>query len=68
MYRYFLLILSLVPAFAGAQQSAVEVTPFVGYRFGGTFENEEETARYELEDSASFGLLVNLSHDSNTQW
>ena len=68
MRRYLLLILSLVPAFAGAQQSAAEVTPFVGYRFGGTFENEEETARYELEDSASFGLLVNFSHDTNTQW
>ena len=68
MRRYLLLILSLVPAFAAAQQSATEVTPFVGYRFGGTFENEEETARYELEDSASFGLLVNFSHDTNTQW
>ena len=68
MPRYLLLILSVVPAFAAAQQSATEVTPFAGYRFGGTFENEDATARYELEDSASFGLLVNFPHKTNTQW
>ena len=53
------ILLLLVPAFAGAQQSATEITPFVGYRFGGTFENEDETAKYEMQDSASFGLLIN---------
>jgi opacity protein-like surface antigen len=68
MHRFLLTVLFLVPAFASAQQSAVEVTPFAGYRFGGTFETEDETARYELEDSASFGVLVNLPHKTNTQW
>ena len=62
MHRFLLTVLFLVPAFASAQQSAA------GYRFGGTFETEDETARYELEDSASFGVLVNLPHKTNTQW
>jgi hypothetical protein len=68
MHRILPVILLTIPALAQAQQSAIEITPFAGYRFGGTFENEEETARYELEDSASFGLLVNVPHDTNTQW
>lgn len=68
MYRILPVILLTIPVLAQAQQSAVEVTPFAGYRFGGTFENEESTARYELEDSSSFGLLVNLPHKVNTQW
>ncbi len=68
MYRILPVILLTIPVLAQAQQSAIEITPFAGYRFGGTFENEESTARYELEDSSSFGLLVNLPHKVNTQW
>jgi hypothetical protein len=68
MHRILLVILLAVPLLAQAQQSAVEITPFAGYRFGGTFETEDETASYEMEDSASFGLIVNLPHKINTQW
>jgi hypothetical protein len=68
MRRILLFTLLTVPLLAQAQQAAVEITPFAGYRFGGTFETEDETARYEMEDSASFGLIVNLPHKINTQW
>lgn len=68
MKRYLLVVLLLMPALASAQESGVEITPFVGYRFGGTFESEEPVAEYEMQDSSSFGLLVNFRHKANTQW
>jgi opacity protein-like surface antigen len=68
MMRYLFAVLVFVPVLAGAQESGVEITPYVGYRFGGTFESEETTAEYEMQDSSSFGLLVNFPHKRNTQW
>ena len=55
---------------AGAQQqdSWIEVTPFGGYRFGGSFEVEESPDSYDLEDSNSFGLIFNFPHRANTRW
>lgn len=68
MKRYLLAMLILLPALTSAQESGVEITPFAGYRFGGTFESEEATAKYEMQDSSSFGLLLNFRHKGNTQW
>jgi hypothetical protein len=71
MKRYLTTILLFMPALSFAQQSGVEITPFVGYRFGGTFESElasVEPVEYEMEDSASFGLILNFRHKANTQW
>ena len=68
MKRYLLAGLIFVPALASAQESGVEITPFAGYRFGGTFESDEPAAKYEMQDSESFGLLINFRHKGNTQW
>lgn len=68
MHRILPVFLLIFPVLVQAQQSSLEITPFVGYRFGGTFENEDQTAKYEMEDSESIGLLVNLPHRINTQW
>jgi hypothetical protein len=68
MRRFLPVILLVIPTLAPAQQSGFEITPYLGARFGGTFENEDATAEYEIEDSGSFGLLVNLPHKINTQW
>lgn len=53
-----------------AQQTAAkfELTPFGGYRFGGTFEIEDSPDSFDFEDSASFGLIVNFPHRANTRW
>lgn len=45
-----------------------EITPFGGYRFGGTFDITDSDESYELEDSPSFGLILNLRAAENTQW
>lgn len=55
-----LLTLTLAaPALARAQ--VIEITPLVGFRFGGSvdttgFPDEGEDARFEVDDSASFGV------------
>jgi len=62
--------LLLVAASASAQDTDfnVEITPFGGYTFGGTFDVEESTDSYELEDSSSFGVIVNWRHTGVTKW
>jgi len=68
MNRVLVTILLLFPALAPAQEATTEITAFGAYRFGGTFEEEESGAEYELNDSPSFGLIVNFRHKDPTQW
>ena len=67
-----LLLCVFVCAFstAEAQQedSWVEITPFAGYRFGGSFELEDVPESYDFVDSSSFGLILNFPHRQNTRW
>jgi hypothetical protein len=71
MKRLLPALVLIVPALSIAQEANIELTPFVGARFGGTFESElpgAEPVEYEMEDSESFGLIVNWRHRANTQW
>jgi len=61
-------LLLLFPALLQAQEAATEITAFGAYRFGGTFEEDASEASYELNDSPSFGLILNLRHKDPTQW
>jgi hypothetical protein len=67
-----LILCALVFAFstAEAQQedSWFEITPFAGYRFGGSFELEDVPESYDFKDSSSFGLILNFPHRQNTRW
>lgn len=60
--------LFVLPAAAQESPAKFELTPFGGYRFGGTFEIEESPDSFDFDDSASFGLIVNFPHSTNTQW
>ena len=62
------LLLCCLAGTAVAQELNFEITPYGGYRFGGTFEFEDSDDSYKLQDSASFGVLVNWRHTGNTQW
>jgi len=71
MSRYLFAALIFVPICAGAQDGSFEITPIAGYRLGGTFESTDPTdtpSEYEMEDSSSFGLILNFPHKTNTQW
>lgn len=59
--RVVVLMLSVlvsVPVLAG--DDAVEITPFVGYRFGGSADDYANGENYDLESSESFGLAVDI--------
>lgn len=64
------LVLGCVAGTARAQDDAFnfELTPFGAYRFGGSFAVEDSSDSYDLEDSSSFGLILNFPHNTNTQW
>ena len=56
------------PTHAQQQAASFEMTPFGAYRFGGTFEIEDSPASFGLDDSPSFGLIMNFPHRANTRW
>ena len=68
MNRALVTTLLLFPALTVAQEASTEITAFGAYRFGGTFEEEASEAEYEVNDSPSFGLIVNFRHQDPTQW
>ena len=45
-----------------------ELTPHVGYRVGGSFEDEETGESIDLEDHGSYGLIFNIIEKPNTQY
>ncbi|MDX1507983.1 MAG: outer membrane beta-barrel protein [Woeseiaceae bacterium] len=58
----------LSAASAAADDPRFELTPFAGYRFGGSFDFENDAGSYDADDAASFGLIFNARHSGNTQW
>lgn len=62
--------LALAAGEATAQQTLArfELTPYVGYGVGGTFEDEESATKVELDEGGAFGLIFNIRESGNTQW
>ena len=63
-----LLLAAPATAFTQSSPGRFEVTPYGGYRFGGTFEDQELASTAELADDASVGVIMNLRESENTQW
>lgn len=69
-----LMLSLLIGTAAIAQESAdpkiyrFQVTPFAGYRLGGTFEDELSEAELDLDEAGSFGLVLNMRESANTEW
>jgi len=62
------LSLWLSPASAADGMRGIELTPFVGYRFGGSFEDKETEEDYDLDDNNSAGLIFNFPASEFTEW
>lgn len=56
----FVLVIGLVAFGVPASGQTVEVTPFGGWRFGGTFEELSTNATRSLDDAVSYGLIVGI--------
>jgi len=63
-----LMLLAAGPALAEKKPLGLQLTPFVGYRFGGTFEDSETGEEYKLNNNPSYGLTVNFPSRANTEW
>jgi len=56
-------------AAAEGREPRFELTPYLGYRIGGEFEQQNGSAKYELDEGNSAGLIFNIvARDVNTQW
>ena len=60
----------LVPAQDGVADPLprFELTPFVGYRVGGSFEDSATGESVDLDENASYGLTFNIVEKANTQY
>ena len=45
----------------------IEITPLIGYRFGGNFENIDTATRIKLAEDVSYGLLIAWPVGTNQQ-
>ncbi|MDJ0917436.1 MAG: outer membrane beta-barrel protein [Woeseiaceae bacterium] len=61
-------LLLAAPAIAQSQPLRYEVTPYAGYRVGGSFADEASETEFDLQESNAFGLIINGRVDANTQW
>ena len=59
---------ALPAAAADNELAGFEITPLAGYRFGGDFDLRDSDGSYEVADSSTFGLILNLRDKANTQW
>ena len=59
-----------LPGESMAQQDPgkFELTPYAGFRFGGTFEDEDSDDSITLDDDSSFGLILDIRESAYTQW
>lgn len=65
-----LMVLSWVPAVCAAEGetlTTVEITPFIGYRFGGDFEYGLQDNNLELDESQSYGIVLDYNIDRDQQ-
>ncbi len=57
-----ILALSLIPA-----AHAVEIAPLTGHRYGGSFEDANTAAKFEVGDAATYGLILDFDSEPDKQ-
>ena len=56
-----------VPAYAGEVSFRYEISPFLGYRVGGNFE-QADGPEFDVEESGTFGLTLNGPAGNDGLW
>jgi opacity protein-like surface antigen len=54
-------------ALASSAAAAVEVAPFAGHRYGGSFQDTNTLSGFDLADATSFGLLLDFDSEPDKQ-
>ncbi len=57
---------SLFPAVSSAEQT-VEVAPFIGHVYGGSFEDANTLSTFEVQDAPSYGLMLDFDTEPDKQ-
>jgi opacity protein-like surface antigen len=65
--RSLVLALSMLALSHAALAQAVEVAPFTGHRFGGSFVDSVSAASLEVADTAAFGLVLDFDLEPDKQ-
>jgi hypothetical protein len=65
--RIILLITCLLACSSPLYATRVEVTPWLGYQFGGSFEDVENDVDYDFRDTSAAGAMVNVDLTDITQ-
>ncbi len=53
---------------AAVEYNAFEITPFVGYMFGGEFEDPVDSADRDLDSATNFGVILDFAVESWRQY
>ncbi len=64
----FLALFVVSAAHAQENEFIFELTPFAGFATGGEFDDTTSNASLDLDDSASFGLILDIRESANSQW
>jgi hypothetical protein len=62
----FILACTLLPGISSAEQT-VEVAPFIGQRYGGSFMDSNTGANFEVADATAFGLVADFDLEPDKQ-
>lgn len=56
------------PSVAQGNSYKFEITPFSSYRIGGQFDEKDGDGRFDLNESAAYGIMLNVLANPNGQW
>lgn len=68
------LCFALLTAFASPAQARdkddyfLQISPFVSYRAGGSFEDDETGEDFDIDNSSAYGLVVNFPAERHTEY
>jgi hypothetical protein len=65
--RPLVLALSMLALSHAAPVRAVEVAPFIGHVYGGSFEDSNTLSTFEVQDASSYGLMLDFDTEPDKQ-
>lgn len=65
--EHLVIVLALVALSHSAPARAVEITPYIGHRFGGSFQDSITAANFEVADAAAYGLVLDFDLEPDKQ-
>jgi hypothetical protein len=61
-----ILLLACTSSLAG--EGGLEITPFVGYRFGGTLDDEQQSRKWEFDEASDWGFTLSQPASENARY